>query len=344
MLETMEMINLVYYLLLMLKYYLSKIDGARRNNLLTISSKNNNIHFAFNNINKCVNIQSAENCKGFSETIRQLSNSSDIEFYSWLAGIIDGDGNFDIRKNSSSTKPVLKAIRIKLHNRDVRILTRIKNYLHMGRIRTDKNKPYSLYIISIGEEMYKLISKLNGLIRIKVDSFKLACDLYNISFKEANYTIQEYDPYFAGLVETDGSIVFNFNSNRIECNLEFKYNNHTSKLSFYNVIPNYKPYVLCRNKTALYESSVRFKSIAWKFQTVKGMILLYDYFLKNRLYSDFKFYRVTQIKRFIEIRDYKNKPFESTEYQIYSNFLLKWIQYKNPLWNKTPFLKKLRIR
>ena len=92
MLETMEMINLVYYLLLMLNYYLSKIDAARRNNLLTISSKNNNIHFAFNNINKCVNIQSAENCKGFSETIRQLSNSSDIEFYSWLAGIIDGDG------------------------------------------------------------------------------------------------------------------------------------------------------------------------------------------------------------------------------------------------------------
>ena len=212
------------------------------------------------------------------------------------------------------------------------------------KIRTNKNKPYSMYIISTKEEMYKLISKLNGLIRIKVDSFKLACDLYNISFKEANYTVQEYDPYFAGLVDTDGSIVFNFNSNRIECNLEFKCNNHTSKLSFDNVIPNYKPYVLCRNKTAISESSARFKSIAWKFQTVKGMILLYDYFIKNRLYSDFKFYRVTQIKKFIEIRDYKNKPFESTEYQIYSNFLLKWIQYKNPLWNKTPFLKKLRIR
>ena len=53
------------------------------------------------------------------------------------------------------------------------------------------------------------------------------------------------------------------------------------------------------------------------------MVLLYDYFMKNRLYSDFKLYRVTQIKRFIEIRDYKNEPFESTEYQIYSDFLLK---------------------
>lgn len=74
------------------------------------------------------------------------------------------------------------------------------------------------------------------------------------------------------------------------------------------------------------------------------MVLLYDYFMKNRLFSDFKFYRVTQIKRFIEIRDYKNEPFESTEYQIYSDFLLKWIQYKNPLWTKVPFIKKLNIR
>ena len=56
-----------------------------------------------------MNIQSAENCKGFSETIRQLSYSknkithqnldSDTKFFFWLAGIIDGDGNFDIRKN-----------------------------------------------------------------------------------------------------------------------------------------------------------------------------------------------------------------------------------------------------
>gem|GEM_PF-2430047 len=59
-----------------------------------------------------------------------------------MAGVIDGDGNFDIRKINS--KLVLKAIRIKLHNRDVRILTRIQNELHMGRIRADKNKPHSL--------------------------------------------------------------------------------------------------------------------------------------------------------------------------------------------------------
>jgi len=49
------------------------------------------------------NIQSVGNPPpngGSSETIRQLSNVNidDSKFYHWLAGIIDGDGNFDIRK------------------------------------------------------------------------------------------------------------------------------------------------------------------------------------------------------------------------------------------------------
>ena len=64
----------------------------------------------------------------------------------------------------------------------------------------------------------------------------------------------------------------------------------------------------------------------------------------NRLYSDFKFYRLTKIKKFIEIRKYQKSDFYSVEFKIYSNFLLDWIQYKNPLWTKVPFVKKLRIK
>jgi hypothetical protein len=154
MLETMF---LGYYLLFILKNkikilnldYLSKIDVNRRLKLLYlyINSENNNkpVIFYYSNKIKNTDIQSAENCKGFSETIRQISNfnnKDEILFFKWLAGIIDGDGNFDLRKLNS--KLVLKAIRIKLHNRDVRILTRIQNNLHIGRIRTDKNKPNSI--------------------------------------------------------------------------------------------------------------------------------------------------------------------------------------------------------
>ena len=276
-------------------------------------------------------VQSAENCIEFSETIRQLSDVNNSEFFKWLAGVIDGDGNFDLRNINS--KLVLKAIRIKLHNRDIRILSYIQNTLHIGRIKMDKNKPHSLWVISKKVEMIFLIDKLNGLIRLKVDGLRKSCEYLNIEFKEANYNIKEYDPYLAGLVDTDGSIVYNYVGNRIECNLEFKNTEFSRKLNLDNVIPNYKPSVLLRKSH---------DSITYKYQTVKGMIYLYDYFMKNRLYSDFKFYRVSKIKPFIAIRDYKNEPKNSAEFKVYSEFMLNWIQYKNPLWNKVPFVNKIR--
>ena len=63
--------------------------------------------------------------------------------------------------------------------------------------------------------VYCLINNINGLIRLKIPGFKEACALYNIDFIEANYNIGLYDPYFAGLVDTDGSIVFNYYGNRM---------------------------------------------------------------------------------------------------------------------------------
>ena len=347
MLETMFLGS---YLLFIFNCYLLKIDGKGLQNLPSMNSENNKKPVLFNNFFiKYTSIQSAENCKGFSETIRQISKNNcrqkpckdklHYEFISWLAGVIDGDGNFDIRKLNS--KLVLKAIRVKLHNRDVRVLTRIQDGLHIGRIRADKTKPHSLLIISKREEMLFLLNKLNGLIRIKVDGFKKACDSLGVKYIKANYNIEPFDPYFAGLVDTDGTIVYNYDGNRLECNLEFKHNDYTNKLNFDNVIPNYKPYVILRKKKASASSDKQHNSIAFKYQTVSGMVFLYDYFMKNRLYCDFKFYRISKIKQFIAIRDYKNCDRSSVEFKIYSDFILDWIQYRNPLWYKVPFLKKL---
>lgn len=356
-------IFLTYYLLFITVIYKDIYNTLIiRANLFDINSQNNNIVVKI--FNYFTNIQSAENWikyyynninylfikinkfTGFSETIRQLSSfiniykndnkNKDEIFFNWFAGIIDGDGNFDVRKDSKGNL-VLKAIRIKLHNRDIRILTRIQNYLHFGRIRSDKHKPHSIYIISTKKEMEYLINKLNGLIRLKVPGFKKSCVYFNINYIEANYIISENDPYFSGLIDTDGSIVFNYTRNNIECNLEFKYNEYTSKLNLDNVIPYYKPYILIRE-----HNKKNYKSIAFKYQNVKEMIYLYNFFMLNRLYCDFKFYRVSKIKQFIELREFKTYPKNSPEFKIYSNFLLDWIQYKNPLWTKVKFIDKIR--
>lgn len=330
----LETVSFVYCLLFINTFYLYKLDVSKKNILLDNQNNNSTISC------KLMDTQSAENCKEFSETIRQLPDFEDYKFWSWFAGVIDGDGNFDIRIDSIGKKRVLKQIRIKLHNRDVRILTRIQNYLHIGRIRADKNKPYSIYIVSTKENMLYILKKINGLIRLKVPAFKEACDLYNIDYIQANYNIGLYDPYFAGLVDTDGSIVFNYAGNRIECNLEFQYNEYSSKLNFDNTILSCKPFILIREKSSSLGGPKNFTSIAFKFQNVNSMIFIYDYFMHNRLYCDMKFYRVTKIKPFIEIRKYKTSPIYSVEHKIYSNFVIDLLKYENPLWYKVPCVSK----
>lgn len=322
----------VYYLLFINTFYLYKLDVSKNNILL--SSQNNNTTI---NSKEFMNIQSAENWKGFSETVCQLPE--DKKFWNWFAGILDGDGNLDIRV-STTGKRALKQIRIKLHNRDVRILTRIQDYLHLGRIRADKNKPYSMYIVSTTENMKYIIKNINGLIRLKVPSFKEACQLYNIDYIEPNYNIGLYDPYFAGLVDTDGSIVFNYAGNRIECNLEFQFNEYSSKLNFDNTLLNSKPAILNRKKSSKSGGPKDFLSIAFKFQNVNNMLFIYDYFMHNRLYCDMKFYRVTKIKSFIEIRKFKTSPKHSIEHKIYSDFMIDWLKHDNPLWYKIPCVNK----
>lgn len=262
---------------------------------------------------------------------RTQPNNSSMNFYNWLAGIIDVKGNFDIRK-STEKKLELKAIRIRLHNRDIRILTRIQDILHMGRIINHKNKIYSTYIVSNEKNMSYLVNKLNGKIRIKCNSLEKACALYNIDYIEPDYNIKNGDAYYSGLIDGKGSIVYNFSYNRIECNLQVKHNKFTSKLNFDGLIPFLEPYT---------QYNKDLKYITFKFQSVRAMIPLYEYFMQNRLYSDYKFYRVSLIKKFIDIRHYQQNS-NSIEYKIYTHFMLKWIQYRNPSWTRVTFIKNLQ--
>jgi hypothetical protein len=84
-----------------------------------------------------------------------------------------------------------------------------------------------------------------------------------------------------------------------------------------------------------------FHSLAFKYQTVAGMPFLYDYFMKNRLYCDMKFYRISKIKRFLEVRHYQKQSKNSLEFRIYSSFLQDFISHMNPLWARVPFVKHL---
>ncbi len=230
---------------------------------------------------------------------------------------------------------MLKSIRIKLHNRDLRILAHIKDVLKVGRIVPVKNKPYSIYIASTRLEMAYIITHVNGLIRLKRKNFELSCKWLGIAFIEPNYRIEANDPYLAGLIDTDGSIVYNNTNHRIDVSLEFKRYEYSSLLDLDNVIPGCVPYRLNRTKNKRYSSTL------FRWQNVGHMQPLYNYFMANRLYSDFKFYRVSKIKQFLELRAYADYPVDSPEYRRFRGFMLDWIQHLNPNWTKAEWAVRM---
>ena len=102
---------------------------------------------------------------------------------------------------------------------------------------------------------------------------------------------------------------------------------------------NSKPSIVNRKRSSDINDR-EFSSIAFKFKNVNNMLFIYDYFMHNRLYSNIKFYRVSKIKPFMEIRRYKTSNKGTIEHKIYSDFVLDWIKYNNPLWYKVPFVNK----
>ena len=137
----------------------------------------------------------------------------------------------------------------------------------------------------------------------------------------------EDSAYLAGLIDTEGSIVFNYPENRIEAHIELKQNEYSENLDISKVIPksNLKVY---KNKKRNQNREKIFYSIRMSYASTDNMLPLYEYALRNRLYSDFKFFRIMQIKPFLKIRQYKNSK-EKEELIIYKNQLRKFITYLN---------------
>ena len=70
----LETVSFVYCLLFINTFYLYKLDVSR--NSLLLNSENNNTTIS----TQLMDTQSAENCKGFSETARQLPGTEDYKF------------------------------------------------------------------------------------------------------------------------------------------------------------------------------------------------------------------------------------------------------------------------
>jgi hypothetical protein len=256
---------------------------------------------------------------GSSETTRALSDNE------WLAGVIDGDGNFDVR--TLNNRRVLKAIRVKLAVRDAKITYRIRNLLNVGRIKL-VGPNLIQYIVSDKAGMTTLINKINGHIRIKVPGMIQACDSLGLTYVPASPKVPRNSSYLAGLLDTDGSLVLNYPGNRIDMAFEFSQNEYTLALDLSEVIEGISPAVRTFEKKNQTVGKI-FYSIRFVYDNVSHMEPIYNYFKTHRCYSDFKFYRAMKIKRFLELRAFKYHPTDSVEFKLYNDFLKDFYTHLN---------------
>ncbi len=282
------------------------------------------VSFLLNSENQIKNSQSAGNQTfnlgvGSSETTRALSDNE------WLAGVLDGDGNFDVRVNNN--KKVLKSIRITQAPRDAKVLYRVKSLLQTGSIRS-KGPNALVYTVSHLQGMTNCVNMINGHMRIKLSGFKEACAFLNIPYIQASSIIPKNSSYLAGLIDSNGSFVFNYPGNRIELHLEFKQTEDTMNLDFNQVIEGAKPTVHKYIKKNQNIDKI-FYSIRFSYACVSSMLPIYQYLLKNRCYSEFKFFRGMKILKFLEIRNFQLYPEDSSEFKIYNHFLNTFFTHMN---------------
>lgn len=279
------------------------------------NQKNNNNQSAGNSVEKL-------RIRRSSETKRALS----LKDQQWLAGVIDGDGNFDFKKNSNGFK-VLKSIRIVQHIRDARILYHIKDLLKVGSIKP-KGKNLLIYRLCNLDGFCLFLNNINGHVRLRYDSFILACHFCNIKAIQPSFVVEKDSAYLAGLIDTDGSFVYNHIGNRIDLLLEFKQTKYSLLLDLTHVIEGSFLCTYKFNKTNQNVNKI-FYSIRFVYARIDNMLLIYNYIKKNRLYSDFKFYRAMSIKRFLEIRPYNKYSKNTLEYSLFKKFIIDFFSYKN---------------
>ena len=174
-----------------------------------------------------------------------------------------------------------------MSNRDLNVLNHFKNLVQCGRIVKSNPPTTSSFICSNSIGMARILNLVNGHMCLKVYNFQIACESLGIEFIPANYTIERDSAYLAGLIDTDGSVVFNYPGNRIELNLEFRNYKESNLLDFSEVIEGGNCKKLVLTKTNQDVGKV-FYSVRYSYNTVKNMMPIFNYVTNNPLYCKFK--------------------------------------------------------
>lgn len=154
---------------------------------------------------------------GISEAIRLFSTISTVpknslshaKFSQWLAGIIDGDGCFQLSKKGYASLEIVMEIR------DKHCLYLVKQK-YGGSIKIKSNINWVRYRLHHRKGITLLINQINGLIRNPDRILQLGkiCDRYNIPLKNSE-DLTYNSAWLSGFFDSDGSIYLNIASSQV---------------------------------------------------------------------------------------------------------------------------------
>ncbi|KAJ2996084.1 hypothetical protein HDV02_000184 [Globomyces sp. JEL0801] len=157
--------------------------------------------------------------QGTSEAIRLFSSKSDKShnFKEWLGGLIDGDGCFLLSKKGYAS------LEITMDIRDEHCLNIIKNY-YGGSLKLRSGSNSIRYRLHHKEGLLKLINDVNGHIRypIRILQLNKICNHYNIIVLNP-LELSKYNGWFAGMIDSDGTITYNKTNNQLAISVSNKY-------------------------------------------------------------------------------------------------------------------------
>lgn len=131
------------------------------------------------------------------------------KFNEWLAGLIDGDGCFQLSKKGYGSLEIVMELR------DKHCLYQVKQK-YGGSVKLRAGDNHLRYRLHHKTGLIDLVNGVNGLLRnpIRIIQLGKICLKYNIDLKDSK-PLTYYDGWLAGFFDADGSIYMNESSGQL---------------------------------------------------------------------------------------------------------------------------------
>ena len=148
-------------------------------------------------------------CSNLNEHNKGNDEEKDLKIRQWIAGLIDGDGNFHISRKGYVELSVV------MEPRDIACLYKIKQR-YGGSVKATSHAKAVRFRLHHMKGIQQVIKDVNGLIQNPVRYLQLlkVCNIYNIDGLPS-VKLDYNSAYLSGLFDADGSVYYNKQSMQV---------------------------------------------------------------------------------------------------------------------------------